>query len=126
MSSYIKSANDLRVCSRNTQVIKSEVREILKAIEVEAVNANKDGRNAIDFAVPKTYSTIGEDPESILTLVTTIIKELKSAGYKVKLKDINHSWLFTIRWITDLTMRDKRKMLELLKEHMADSDSESE
>jgi hypothetical protein len=116
----IKRADDLRSCARNKRVITAEVKEVLHAMEVEMVNANKDGRSKIDFNVPKSYSTIGNDVDSIMVIVTQVLRELIDADYMVKIYDREHTYLFDIRWSTELTSNDRHKMITLLKKHIGD------
>lgn len=118
--SLIKAADDLRSCARNKRVIAAEVKEVLHAMEVEMVNANKDGRSKIDFHVPKSYSTVGNDVDSIMIIVTQVLRELVDGNYKVKIYDQEHTYLFEIRWTSELTSSDRRDMINFLKKHMQD------
>ena len=54
----IRSADDLRATSRNKNVIRNEMREILKAIEHQMLIINREGRNSVDFKIPKTSAII--------------------------------------------------------------------
>lgn len=119
--SLIKAADDLRSCARNKRVIATEVKEILHAMEAEMVNANKDGRSHIDFNVPKSYSTIGNDVDSIMMIVTRVLRELVDADYVVKIYDREYAYLFEIRWSTELTKKTRLEMINFLKKHMDDS-----
>jgi hypothetical protein len=118
----IKPADELRTVSRNKRVIKTEIREIVKAMEHQMVGANRDGRTSIDFKVPKTYMSVGEDIDSIILIVSGVLKELVDGDYDVKILDLNHSYLFTIRWESELTTIDRRGILKFLGKHMVCED----
>lgn len=118
----IKHADELRTSSRNKHVIMTEIREIVKAMEQQMVGANRDGRTCIDFKVPKTYMSIGEDVDSIILIVSGVLRELVNGNYDVKIRDLQNSYLFTIRWEAELTTSDRRSILEFMKKHMVSSD----
>jgi hypothetical protein len=114
----IKPARELRTVSRNKRVIMSEIREIVKAMEQQMVGANRDGRSYIDFKVPKTYMSVGEDVDSVILIVSGVLRELVNGDYDVKIRDLNHSYLFTIRWESDITNIDRRDIIKFMKTHM--------
>ena len=114
----IKTAGELRATSRNKRVIKSEIKEILKAMEQQMEIVNREGRNNMDFKVPKTYLSVGHDTDSVFLIVTGTLEELLNGGYEVKIRDIQHTFLFSIRWDSDITKCDKDRLLGLLKKHM--------
>jgi len=118
----IKPADELRTASRNKRVIKTEIREIVKAMEHQMVGANRDGRTSIDFKVPKIYASVGEDVDSIILIVSGVLRELVDGDYDVKIRDLNHSYLFTIRWEAELTIIDRRDILKFLGTHMIHDD----
>ena len=113
----MRSARELREMSRNKKVVDAEVREILMAMQAEMIKMTKEGCNCIIFAVPKTYASIGDDPDTAMVVVTTVLKKLISLGYDVKITDIKHSYDFKIRWIVDITERDRRDMNELIERY---------
>lgn len=114
----IKSAGELRSQSRNKQVIRNEMKEILKAMEYQMVVANREGRSYIDFKVPKTYASVGQDVDSVMLIVTGVLKELLDGGYHVQIRDIEHTFIFTIRWEIEMTEEDKKKLINLMQQHM--------
>ena len=120
MSLHIRQASELRTTARNKRVVDFEVSEILKAMNSKMLADNRDGHDHIDFHVPKTFTSIGDDPDIVLTIVTTVIRELKKAGYTLAIRDLEHSYLFEVRWLTTLTGRARDDMEALLREHIID------
>lgn len=118
----IKPANELRTASRNKRVIKTEIREIIKAMEHQMIGANRDGRTSIDFKVPKTYMSVGGDIDSIILIVSGVLRELVDGDYDVKIRDLTHSYLFTIRWEAELNDIDRRDIIKFLGKHMTHGD----
>lgn len=116
----IKTANELRLQSRNKRVVLNEMREILKAMEYQMVIANREGRSYIDFKVPKTYASVGQDTDSMMRIVSGTLKELINAGYHVGIRDMEHTFIFTIRWEIEMTDVEKDALLSLMEEHMVD------
>lgn len=115
----IKSADAMRESSRSKIAINAEVREILRAIEGKAADANKEGRNHIEFPIPKQYVSFPGDKDATLVINATIVRELKAANYGVTIYDIKHSLLLDIRWVAELTAAERMRMEKLLEEHMA-------
>lgn len=114
----IKTADAMRESSRSKIAINAEVREILRAIEGKAAEANKEGRNHIEFPIPKQYVSFPNDKDATLMINATVVRELKSANYGVTIYDIKHSLLLDIRWVAELTVAERMRMEKLLDEHM--------
>jgi hypothetical protein len=95
-----------------------QVKEILDAMQSKMIDANKEGRNNIEFPVPKQYTTFPNDHDAELTIIATVLRELKAQDYSVTITDIKHSLLFDIRWLSDLTDAERERMKRLLSEHM--------
>lgn len=118
MRGMIKSADAMRESSRSKIAINAEVREILRAIESKAAEANKEGRNNIEFPIPKQYVSFPNDRDAALVINATVVRELKTGNYIVTIYDIKHSLLLDIRWVAELTVADRMRMEKLLEEHM--------
>jgi hypothetical protein len=114
----IKPASFLRETSRNKKAINMQVKEILDTMQTKMVEANKEGRNSIEFPVPKQFVQFPNDNDSELLIIATVLRELKAQDYKVEILDIGHSLLFEIRWLADISDIDREKMKQLLREHM--------
>lgn len=114
----IKSADDMRESSRSKIAINAEVREILRAIEGKVAEANKEGRNHIEFPIPKQYVSFPNDKDATLMINATVVRELNAANYGVKIYDIKHSLLLDVRWVAELTSAERMRMEKLLEEHM--------
>ena len=108
----IRSADDLRATSRNKNVIRNEMREILKAIEHQMLIINREGRNSVDFKIPKTYASVGSDADSVMLIVAGVLQELLDANYSVKIIDLEHTFLYSIRWDCEMTSEDKQKLIK--------------
>lgn len=116
----IRPAGSLRETSRNKTAINGQVKEILKAMEAQMAIANKEGRNNIEFPVPKQYTAFPNDKDAELLIIATVLRELKAGDYKVTITNLkNDTFLFNIRWIAELTDTERVRMIKLLTEHMA-------
>lgn len=123
----IRPAGSLRETSRNKTAINGQVKEILKAMEAQMAIANKEGRNNIEFPVPKQYTAFPNDKDAELLIIATVLRELEAGDYKVKITNLkNDTFLFNIRWIAELTDSERLKMIKLLNEHMTRNDSSEE
>lgn len=116
----IKSASDLRSMARNKKYINIEIREILKAMEMKMIDANKDGRCSIFFDVPKNYSTVGSDFDSTIAIITGVISELKKCGYRVQISDRRAIYVFRIEWAVVITESDRAEMMKTIHRHTVD------
>ena len=124
----ISSAGSLRETSRNKTAINGQVKEILKAMEAQMAIANKEGRNNIEFTVPKQYTAFPNDKDAELLITATVLRELKAGDYNVTIANLkNDTYLFNIRWIAELTDTERIRMVKLLTEHMSrDNHSDDE
>jgi hypothetical protein len=114
----IKHADELRSSSRNKSVITSEIRDIIKAMEIQMTSANREGRTYIDFKVPKMFIAVGSDIDSMILIVSGTLRELIEAGYDVKIMDLGHLYIFTIRWESSLSKDDRKDIINFMKKHM--------
>ncbi len=119
-TSLIRHANELRKTSRNKQAILAEVKDVLAAMYDNMVEANKEGRNSITIAVPKFFSSVGSDEDTILQITTTILRELVDADYDVTVTPTANTNIFEIRWDTDLSYGDKKSMTDYLRKYTAE------
>ena len=123
----IRPAGSLRETSRNKTAINGQVKEILKAMEAQMAIANKEGRNNIEFPVPKQYTAFPNDKDAELLIIATVLRELTAGDYRVSITNLkNDTYLFDIRWIAELTDAERLRMLKLMAEHMAKKESSEE
>jgi len=118
----IKTAEELRLSSKRLDSINYEVKDVLGAMQVEMVNANKEGRSSIDFQVPKTYSSVGDNENDIKKIATYVLRELIDNGYRVKIYDIGDGpYLYNISWSIKISKAEKQDLNELLDKHIVKS-----
>lgn len=122
----IKHADELRSSSRNKCVITNEIRDIVRAMEMQMASANREGRTFIDFKVPKMFMAVGSDKDSMMLIVSGTLRELVEAEYDVKIRDLGHLYLFTIRWESSLTKEDKKDIIKFMKKYIVVDEEDGE
>jgi len=123
----IKHANELRSTSRNKSVISDEIRDIIRTMGILMSASNREGKSFIDFKVPKLFVSVGNDIDSMILIVSGTLRELIDGGYDVKIRNLEHSYLFTIRWESSLTKNDRKEIINFIKKYtVTDEDDDKD
>ena len=68
---------------------------------------------------------MGSDADSVMLIVAGVLQELLDANYSVKIIDLEHTFLYSIRWDCEMTSEDKQKLINLMKKHMVNSNQKN-
>jgi hypothetical protein len=114
----IRSAVELQGNGYNKRAINSEVKDVLRSLEAKILRTSKDGGCSIESRVPKIYSSVGTDVDSVIIIVSSILRELVDAGYEVSISDLGSTYLFSISWNVRLSLGERTDITTFMAKHM--------
>ena len=114
----ICAASELQGNGYNQKAIKREARNVLAAMESRFRAASKSGQCSLTYHVPMIYTSIGNDNDSVMLILTTIIKELETAGYTVRVRRRANDYEYSVSWKVKMTKKERSQMLEYMVRHL--------
>ena len=114
----IRSAAELQGNGYNKRAINGEVKDVLRSLEAKILRTSKDGGCSIESRVPKIYTSVGGDVDSVMIIISSVLRELVDAGYEVKITDIESTYLFTVSWNVRLSLEERTNIANFMSRHM--------